>query len=147
MANKTNTTKLTKKDFFSALMESLSDRTAPFITSKGEITADQMNEFLTHEVDLLTRKNSGEKKPTATQKQNELVKQGILADLTALGHALTVTDMTKVLPSCAGLSAPKVSAMVTQLVECKVMQRAEIKRRAYFGLPEWDIPAQVAEQE
>ena len=133
MANKTNTTKLTKKDFFSALETVVSaDPQMKFSTPKGEITADQMVEFIQHELDLLTRKNSGEKKLTATQKQNELLKQGILAEMED-NRIYTITEMTKVLPSCAGLSAPKVSSLVTQLVDCELVKRTMEKRRAYFS--------------
>ena len=95
-------------------------------------------EFIEHEMDLLAKKNSGERKPTATQKANATLKQGIVQDMTMKGEFTTITDMTKTFPSCMGLSAPKVSAMVSQLVKEGLVQRIEVKRRAYFGLTEWN---------
>jgi hypothetical protein len=101
------------------------------------LTKEQV-EFLKHELELVTKKNSSEgKKPTAQQLANNKLKEAIVEGIIAINKAITVSDMIKEIPACAGLSNPKVSAMVSQLVADKVLARTEIKRRAYFGLPEW----------
>jgi hypothetical protein len=98
---------------------------------------EEQKKFILHELELLAKKNSGEKKPTAAQQANEVLKSAIVEGITAIGKSITVSEMIKEIPACAGLSNPKVSAMVSQLTVDKVLVRTEVKRRAYFGLPEW----------
>lgn len=134
MTNKTNTTKLTKKDFFSALETVVSaDPQMKFSTPKGEITADQMVEFIQHELDLLTRKNSGEKKPTAQQTANEAVKTAIL-DGMEVNRLYTITELIKEIPECADMTNQKVSALVRQLVDANSVAKTVDKRKSYFSL-------------
>ena len=63
-------TKLTKKEKFAMLREIV-------IANGGN---EMLVEFIDHEVELLTKKNAGDKKPTANQVANESIKAEILAD-------------------------------------------------------------------
>ena len=119
-----NEKKLTKREKFERLL------------AKPEVQADKISvEFIEHELDLLAKKNSSEKKPTATQLANETLKDGIL-DCMALepNRLFTISEMLKVFPCCADLTLPKVSAMVRQLKEDGKVERLEEKRKAYFRL-------------
>ena len=76
------------------------------------------------------KKNSAEKKPTANQVANQLIVEGILAEMEN-GKLYTVTDMIKGLPSCAELTNQKVSALIKPLIGISI-ERVEEKRKAYF---------------
>ena len=91
-------------------------------------------EFVEHELELLARKNaSGTGKQTATQKANEEIKVAILEEMAKEPNRLySVSEMIKVFPCCAELSLPKVTALITQLVNADKVQRVEEKRKAYF---------------
>ena len=122
MANK----KMTKKDYFAILRAAYPQ------------TADNYNEviaFIDHEVDLLNRKNSGEKKPTAQQAANEVVKTAIAEGMTP-NRLYTVTEIQKEIPECAEMSNQRISALLRQMKEDKIIVRTEDKRKAYFSLAE-----------
>ena len=111
--------KMTKKDYFNAIL------------AKYPLTDDE-KAFVEKEIGLLDKKNAS-KKPTATQKANEGIKDVIL-DFLADGGKYTITDIIKNVPECADLSNQKVSALVRGLVDEKKVVRVEDKRKAYFSL-------------
>lgn len=79
----------------------------------------------------IAKKNSAERKPTATQTANERFKAAIL-DAMESGKGYTITDLMKSVDAIADLSNQRVSAIVRQLVESGAITREEIKRKAYF---------------
>ena len=96
---------------------------------------DEEVKFIDHELELLAKKNSGEKKPTAVQVANEGIKQAIVAGMEK-GKKYTITDLMKCIPECAELSNQRVSALVRQLLNDEIVVRTEEKRKAYFSLAE-----------
>ena len=91
-------------------------------------------EFIEHELELLAKKSaSGTGKLTATQKENENVKNAILEEMSHEPNRLfSVSEMIKLFPACNELSLPKVTALVTQLSKADLVERIEEKRKAYF---------------
>ena len=87
--------------------------------------------FIDHELELLAKKNSADKKPTKAQVENEGIKAEILEGMVG-GKAYTITELIKSIPAIAELSNQRVSALVRQLVEDKLVVRTEDKRKAYF---------------
>lgn len=77
------------------------------------------------------KKNSGEKKPTATQTENKGLKEQIL-DFMVVGERYTITDIMKGCEAVADLSNQRVSALVRQLKDSDLVERIEEKRKAYF---------------
>ena len=122
MANK----KMTKKDYF-AILRAAYPQTAD--------NYDEVIAFIDHEVDLLNRKNSGEKKPTAQQAANEAVKTAIAEGMSP-NRLYTVTEIQKEIPECAEMSNQRISALLRQMKEDKIIVRTEDKRKAYFSLAE-----------
>ena len=118
MANKT--TKLTKKDKFEMLAKLPAVQSDPVLS-----------EFIAHEMELLTKKNSAEKKPTAQQVANVGIQTAIL-NCMEVGKAYTITDLIKSVPECADLTNQRVSALVRQMVDGGSVERFEEKRKAYF---------------
>lgn len=98
-----------------------------------------LREFIQHEMDLLVKKNSGEKKPTATQVVNEGIKSAILDFVNENPKLFTITDFIKQVPECADMSNQRVNALVRQLLKAELVDRTEIKGRAYFHKPGLEI--------
>ena len=88
-------------------------------------------EFVKHEMELLAKKNSAEKKPTAQQVANDGIKTAIVEGMES-AKAYTITDIIKSVPACADLTNQRVSALMRQLVESGAVVRTEDKRKAYF---------------
>ena len=114
--------KITKRERFESLL------------NMTEVQADPgMVEFINHELELLARKNSSEKKPTAQQVANEAIKQAIV-DGMERDHLYTITEIQKNIPECAELSNQKITALVRQLKEDGLVVKTEDKRKSYFSL-------------
>ena len=90
--------------------------------------------FIEGRIAQVAKKNAGtngEKKLTATQEANLLLKDAIYKAMTE-GGKYTVTDIMKLVPELDGLSNQKVNALVAQMVKTGVLERVEEKRKAYF---------------
>ena len=87
-------------------------------------------EFIEHELELLAKKNSAEKKPTAQQTANKAIIDAIVNGMEN-GRLYTITDLIKEIPECADLTNQRVSALVRGVLDTKI-ERVEDKRKAYF---------------
>ena len=114
------TKKMTKAQMFKQILD-----TYP-------LTADEVK-FIDHELELLNKKNSAEKKPTAQQTANEGIKTAIIEGMEP-NRLYTIGELIKEIPECAEFSTSKVSALVRQLKEAGLVKRTEDKRKAYFSL-------------
>lgn len=103
------------------------------VLNGGEITSE-VREKLEALKASVAKKNSSERKPTATQTANEGFKEAILATIDP-EKKYTITDLIKTVSEISELSNQRVSAIVRQMVESGDLQREEIKRKAYFSLP------------
>lgn len=117
-----NVKKLTKANKFEMLLN-LED-------VKGN---EMLKEFIEHELELLAKKNSADKKPTAQQTANKEIKEAILGNMSE-GVGYQITDLIKTVPECADLTNQRVSALVRQLKDEGLVERYEEKRKAYFRL-------------
>ena len=86
------------------------------------------------------KKNSAERKPTATQTENVGYKTAILEGMED-GKAYTIGDLIKAIPEIADLTNQRVSALVRQLKDEGLVTREEIKRKAYFTKVEQSFPS------
>ena len=120
-----NTTKLTKAKAWSIVKT--------IVEQSGHAQTAELVEKIDNELVLLAKKNSAEKKPTAQQTANEGIKTAIVDGMES-GKAYTITDIIKSVPECAELTNQRVSALMRQLVDAKVVIRTEDKRKAYFTL-------------
>lgn len=99
------------------------------IKANYNLTEDE-KVFIDHELELLAKKNSADKKPTATQVANDGIKSAILEGMEN-GRLYTITDMIKEIPACADLTNQKVSALVRQMTP-DLIEKVEDKRKSYF---------------
>ena len=113
--------KLTKKDHFTAIL------------AIAEVQENQgLVDFVNHELELLSKKNSSERKPTAAQKENEIVKEIILAALTTT--PAQISELQKTHAELAEISNQKISALLRQLIIDNKVVRTEDKKKALFAL-------------
>ena len=93
-------------------------------------------EFIAHEQELLAKKNSAEKKPTAQQEANATIKAGVLAVMEANPKQLfTVSELLKKVPNLPDtMTNQRMSALVRQMVDAGIVKRTEDKRKAFFSL-------------
>ena len=115
-----NTQKLTKAEKYAML------KAIPSVAEHSVLV-----EFIDHELELLAKKNSSEKKPTAQQTANEGIKAEILAGM-EVGKRYTITELIKEIPACADLTNQRVSSLVRQMMNANLVERVEDKRKAYF---------------
>ena len=115
-----NTKKMTKREMFEQ------------IKANHSLSAEEVA-FIDHELELLAKKNSSEKKPTAQQALNNGVKEAILAGMEP-DRLYTITELMKEIPECAELSNQRISALMRQLKDDQKVVRTEDKRKAYFSL-------------
>jgi hypothetical protein len=114
----TNTKKPTKRDYYNALL------------SKYPLTDDE-KAFINHEIELLDKKNSTEKKPSATAVANDKLKATILAEMT-VNKAYTCSDIIKTVGECSELSTPKVSYLMNALADEHKVVKTTDKKKTYF---------------
>lgn len=124
----TKSNKMTKRDYFTILREAYPQTADNY---------DAVIAFIDHELELLAKKNSADKKPTATQVANDGFKTAILAHMGENPNQLfTITDLIKSVPEIGELTNQRVSAIVRQMTEAGIIDRVEEKRKAYFRMPQ-----------
>ena len=116
----TTNKKMTKRDYFNSLLNITDVKNNP-----------ELVDFINHELELLAKKNSAEKKPTAQQTANDGIREAILEGMEP-NTLYTITDLIKSIPAIADFTNQRVSALVRQLKEEKKIERIEDKRKAYF---------------
>jgi hypothetical protein len=101
------------------------------LANLAEVQANPvLAEFVEHEMELLAKKNSSEKKPTAQQKANANLCDVIVSNM-EVGKLYTVTDLQKTIPECAELTNQRISALLRGMFGSRI-ERVEEKRKAYF---------------
>ena len=120
----TSNRKPTKRDNFNALLA------IPAVAENSALV-----DFINHEIELLDKKNSAERKPTPKQVENAGFKSDIVAYMEQ-GVQYLSADLAKSVPSivAAGISGNRVTAMLTQLVNEGTLVRTEDKRKNYYSL-------------
>lgn len=99
-----------------------------------EMGRTDLADFCTKQIELLSKKNTtkdGEKKLTATQKENEGIKAEILANMVD-DVVYTITNMIKSFECVSECSNQKVSALIRSLIADGKVVRMEEKGVAYF---------------
>ena len=124
-------TKLTKRDFYKALVAMAENDTA-----FGNISAEDMKNFAEHEIELLdNKKEKAKSSPNSKTTANDELREKILNKLGENPNRLyTITDMQKEFDFLEGKSNQSVSALVRPMVESGSIERIEEKRKAYFSL-------------
>ena len=80
----------------------------------------------------VNKKSSANRKPTATQLENEGLRVKIAEYLTNTGKRLTVSEMMKEIEGLEELSNQRVTSLATSLYKEGKIEREVEKRKAYF---------------
>ena len=117
--------KMTKKEMFGRLIE--------IVEGANIEDTDAVVEFLKHEIELVSKKRSGQ---TKAQKENEKLVEVVFDAIANAGHPVTVTELFKMVESAEIQSPQKVSALVKKLADAGRVTRIEDKKKAFFKVAE-----------
>ena len=123
MTNEIKVKKLTKKDRFNQLLE------IPAVQADTEMVA-----FIEHEIELLSRKSTSEKKPTQRQIQGESMKEAII-NFMEPNVLYSGSDLLRQVKELDGESNQRVASLMKQLMEKEGMvERITEKGKVYWKL-------------
>lgn len=125
----TSVKRVTKAQRFSDIKALLSGEDVTYGTTIEDALA-----FCDSELNLLAKKNSGEKKPTKTQAENEGYKELIIQFLATQTEGVTCTDIQKGVPQFADYSNQKIAALVKQLADAHKVVKETKKGRTLISL-------------
>ena len=105
------------------------------IANVAEVAAnEEMMNFINHEIELLdNRKGKNSKGLTKTQKENEGIKELILATLAETKDKMTVSDLITT-SALSEYSNQKISALLRQLVASGQVEKTMEKKKSFFSL-------------
>ena len=115
---------MTKKEMINLLIDVL-------VGNKEVEDVQIFVDFLVHERELLEKKssNSGQ---TKTQKENETIKEKIVETLRTIGQYATIADIQNANAELSEYSNQKISALLKQLFDNKIIEKIIDKKKAYF---------------
>ena len=111
---------MTKKENFVAIKSAL-----------NEIGVQSFDEFIDHEIELLSHKRSTGK-PTKNQKENEKIMETMIGILETAEAPLRASDVMKLMDE--DYSLPKVSALLKKLVDSGKVNKTTEKKVSYFSV-------------
>ena len=120
------TKKITKREMFAMI-------SAVVETAEVENKAEMLK-ALAHEIELLDNRKS-KSGLSKTQKENEILKEEILAELKEINKPVTVSDLQAVTRFAPPeFSNQKISALLNQLVKEGRVHKEIIKKKSYFSV-------------
>lgn len=123
------TTKITKSQRFEDVLALLHGQSVKYGT-----TIEDADAFIAHEMDLLSRKNTAERKETDTQRANAQYRDLIVEFLATAESAKTCTEIAKGVSELNDFNNQKVAALMRQLVEGGRVVKATVKGKSLFSL-------------
>lgn len=116
---------MTKKEKFAAIIN--------FIEGKeSALSPVEMVEALSYEIELLEKKSTTPRKPTANQIENEALSAEILAYLTEKDTPKSIKELQEEIPSLASLSNQRLSHILAALVNAEKLDKAYVKKTPFF---------------
>lgn len=94
----------------------------------------ELIEGLNHEIELLARKASTPRKPTATQLENVSLKAEILAHLTAADSLKSIKELQEEIPSLSTLSNQRITHLLTDLVKEEKIVKEYNKKTPFYAV-------------
>ena len=105
-----------------------------YVLANCEVPADVAGK-LEGMIASLSRKSTGERKPSAKQIENSDIRASLVAfiNANAEGDGFTVSDLLKACSAVEGRSNQYVSAILRQAVLAGEISKGSVKRRTYFA--------------
>ncbi len=122
-------TKITKTQRFEDLSALLHGEPVKYGT-----TIEDADAFIAHEMELLSKKNSGERKETDTQRANAKYRQLIAEFLAVQTEGRTCTEIAKGVSELSDFNNQKVAALMRQMVEDGTVRKATVKGKSLFSM-------------
>lgn len=116
---------MTKRDLFSNLI-SLID------TGACEADFGELKAGLQHEIELLDKKASTPRKPTATQVENESLRAELLSFLVSVDTLKSIKEIQEECSTFAELSNQRMSHLLTALVNDGKVEKTYVKKTPYY---------------
>ena len=116
---------MTKKEMFAEIINLAEGK--PTTATLVEII-----EFASHEIELLEKKATTPRKPTANQIENESLSAEILAHLTEVDMPKTIKELQEEVPSLAALSNQRISHILSALVNAEKLEKTYVKKTPFF---------------
>lgn len=122
-------TKITKTQRFEDLSALIHGEPVKYGT-----TIEDADAFIAHEMELLSKKNSGERKETDTQRANAKYRQLIAEFLAVQTEGRTCTEIAKGVSELSDFNNQKVAALMRQMVEDGTVRKATVKGKSLFSM-------------
>lgn len=94
----------------------------------------EMVAFIDHEIELLNKKASSPRKPTATQVENDGFKAEILTYLAEADAPKNIKELQAEIGSLANLSNQRISHLLTDLVNGGRLNKEYVKKTPYYSI-------------
>lgn len=104
------------------------------VTYPDRTSIEEAIAFIDHEIELLAKKNSGERKETDTQRANAKYRQLIAEFLAIQTEGRTCTEIAKGVSELSDFNNQKVAALMRQMVEEGIVRKATVKGKSLFSL-------------
>ena len=123
----TKSVRITKAQYFAAIR-------AMLCGEPTNVPMDAALAFIDKEVEMLSKKNTRDKKPTATQIANEKYKEEILNFLLTTPDGATCAAIREGIPDLAIYQTQKVAALLRPMLENGQVKKTIVKGRAIFSV-------------
>lgn len=128
---------MTKKEMYNTIKAIVDNMETEEITvtiaDENQTVAKQdIVDFLTHEVELLSRKTSGTKKPTKVQEENAKYRDQIYNYLTTADAPKTLKEIQANIAELNDLSCQRITHMLSALIKENKVVRAKEKNVTYY---------------
>lgn len=114
---------MTKREYFVEI--------ANFLTESGKT---EWAEVVNKEVERLSRSSGRSSKPSANQEANAVLKDGIIAYLTAADEPKRINDIAANVEGLNDASNQKVNSLLIQLRKEGLVKKVKIKKDSFFTI-------------
>ena len=118
----TETKKITKREVINLMLNDSNIKANPVYVA-----------YLENELGILDRKSS-KTIVSKTQKENEGIKEKIVAVLTEIAKPVTISELQNANSDMATYSNQKLSALLNQLVKSEIVVKTTDKKKSYFSI-------------
>lgn len=123
--------KITNANALNAAITALSTLSAPI---SQEFTNKEILEKLLTMLESTQRKNSGERKPTSAQIENDRIRNEILQKM-ADGVLRTTSDVRDLMGMAVETTPQRIAGLLRPLVDEGKLVKHTIKRKVYYSIP------------
>ena len=120
--------RITKAQKFEDVIRLLSGEPTQFINAEDAVA------FIRNEMALLAKKNTSDRKPTATQEANIKYRNLIIEFLSMQDSGKTCTEIAKGVDELSEFNNQKIAALMRQLVEAGKVTKATVKGKSIFSV-------------